>query len=1045
MSNHYLLRLIGLAFLIGFHNTATGQSQPIQFERIGSEQGLSQTDVHYIIQDRRGYLWFGTTDGLNKYDGYSCTTYKYDPSDTTSLSQNTCLMLWEDKQGMIWIGLVGEGICKFDPTTEKFTRYLPNRSNHFALPDGVVFAFNEDDENMLWVGTGRISEILRLDKTTGQFHQTSYNPPNSRINQGIYMIYQDRSKIYWIATEKGLHQAWLIPAKGKQPSQVKFIYNPLLHKDQNLFRDLDLNGIYEDHAGILWFGTDNKGLISYDRKNNIIRQYRHNPNDPNSLSNNTVRRGSIAEDQQGNLWVGTYGGGLNKLNKDRTTITHYVYEPENTTGLSSNNILGVLIDRSNILWIGTVGGGISKFDPNRQSFPVYRHLPHDPNSLTPYGIRALCEDKAGTVWVGTEGGGLDRLDKKTGQFTHFRYQSNKLKSLANDIVTAILEDRKGTLWLANANLLLKLNRITGAFEPYFNATGGVIESENDYIFTLFEDHAGLIWLGTTNGLKSINTATGVVAHYDLDPNDAESLSDYWAYVIREDSYHNLWIGTYDGLNYFNRKTGKFKHYKHRNADSHSISSNTIRSLFIDEKGILWVGTLGGGLCRFNEKTDSFTNFTEQDGLANNSVYAIQSDQEGDLWLATNKGLSQFSPSAYTFINFDISDGLQSDQFASGYFNAGASFKGKDGVLYFGGINGFNAFNPKKIQLNRQLPAIVITKFKLFDRYVSGKAEAAYINLNYNENFFSFEFAALNYTNTPKNRYAYQLEGVDSDWIFSGARRYVSYTNLDPGTYIFRVKGSNNDGLWNEKGISVLVIIHPPWWQTSWFRLLVVLWLILITGVSIRYYTRFKLRRQRIELKKVLQAQEEERQRLAADLHDDLGATLAAIKGTLEIIHPPTDGLVKPITMMEKAIRDLRHISHNLMPPEFAKLGLSEIIQETVRRAEEGSALEFEFITFGQERRLDNQTELTIYRIAVELMQNAIRHSKASRITVQLIFYPQYVTLLVEDNGRGYMVSEEESQSGIGLRNIRSRVAYLGSRLLIDSGERGTTITLQVPL
>ena len=1042
MRNAFQVSSVCLLFLILIYENSNAQNVPLRFEHLTVNQGLANNVVYAMLQDSRGYMWFATDNGLNKYDGYTLTTYKKTPGDTTSLRGNSVIQLMEDKEGDIWIGMMGQGISKFNRHTETFTCYGPDLP---TLSQGTIHSLSEDQDGDLWV-CNRGPELRRFDKQTGQYSRFNYagllasTSGNSQSKMPIINnIYRDKEGTIWICSEKGLHQMHLKSAGKGKPSHISFTtYQHDAANSNSLSHDWVWE-IFEDHAGMFWVSTHN-GLNRFDRKTGRFTLYQENLVPSPSL--NTSNSGNIehfAEDQQGNLWMGTYKG-LVRLNPERTQFTYVRHDPAEPSSLKGDLVRDILVDRSGLLWISIWGDGIDRANPGQQPFQHYRPLLNRLNSLSNKYVYALLVDKSGTVWVGTNDG-LNRMNKRTGEFTHYRHDPRNSKSLPNNKVEALLEDRDGNLWVSCRGELALFNRQSGAFTRCsrdslgYPGLGG-----NKDIFTLYQDNQGLLWLGTSNGVKSFNPSTRNVVHYPHDPHNPKGISDYWALSFLEDNRGNLWIGTGSvALNRLDRKTGRFTHFRPDSHKQGSITSDNVPCIFQDSKGNLWFGTYGGGLCRFDYSTESFEAFTQANGLSDNSILSIEEDKQGNLWLATAKGLSRFSFATRSFSNFDVSDGLQISRFGR------ARCKGQDGVLYFGGDNGFNAFNPKHISINRHVPPIVITQVKLFDKPMSGKGEVQKIEFNHDENFFSFEFAALNYTNPSRNRYAYQLVGLEKKWVYSGSRRYASYTNLNPGNYVFRVKGSNNDGVWNEKGTSIEVIIHPPWWKTIWFRLLAATGLVLCVGVSLSLYTKGKLTRQRNELKRVLQAQEEERQRLAADLHDDLGATLSAIKRQIETASKHNTELTQPIGLMKRAIRDLRDISHNLMPPDFVQLGLSEAIQETVRRVDAGSGLQIQFITHGQARRLDNEAELTIYRIATELISNAVKHAKASKVTIQLMFYPNYIILLVEDNGRGYPMAEETNHMGIGLRNIRSRVAYLDSKLLVDSGERGTTITLEVPL
>jgi signal transduction histidine kinase/streptogramin lyase len=495
-----------------------------------------------------------------------------------------------------------------------------------------------------------------------------------------------------------------------------------------------------------------------------------------------------------------------------------VHDPADPHSLTHNSIFGLLVDRSGILWAASMGGVI-KLDPNRKPFRLYRHNPLRAGSLSHNHIAAIYEDKQGTVWVGTSGGGLDKLNKQTGAFTHHRHEPGNSKSLRSDSVTAILEDHQGVLWVGNGKTLSRFDRQAKTFTHFPLAFPFQYNPGSSPIFTIYEDRQGLLWIGTNNGIIQFNRQTGRTINYPFDPDHPERIGDYWALSLLEDRKGNLWIGPgSQALTRFDPQTSTYTQYKHDSRKPGSIPSATIPTIYEDSRGNLWFGTGDGGLCRFDHATQTFTTYNERQGLAGNSVFSILEDNASNLWLGTNRGLSKFSLAKQTFTNYGADEGLQGNMFTTLY-TEGAAFKGKDGTLYFGGSNGFNAFDPSKIRPNTYVPSIVITQVKVFDKLLPGRQQAQQISLEYNQNFISIEFASLNYTNSPKNQYAYQLVGLEKDWVYSGSRRLASYTDLGPGDYTFRVKGSNNDGHWNQQGTSIRFIIHPPWWRTWWAYLL----------------------------------------------------------------------------------------------------------------------------------------------------------------------------------------------------------------------------------
>ncbi len=786
-----------------------------QFEHLTTEQGLSHNFVMYILQDSKGYLWFGTGNGLDKYDGYQFTNYRFDPYDSTTLPKNQAFMMWEDSVGKMWVG-TSEGTSIFDPATEKFTRLEKSTSNPYAFK--YAQSINQDGAGNMWVGGGFEGELRMVDKNTGKFSATNYAKMLSEGTEkalegalNLHVGFKDKEGVFWIGSPNGLHSLNLSHARPDKPLEVSFTHYRHNPANPNSISHNWVTGIFEDHKGVLWIMTQAGILNAFDRKTGRFTHFNPNPDEPLNIYGLLIS--GLAEDQEGNLWIGSFNG-LYKLDKERKNFTAFFHDPANPNSISNNAIVSLLVDKAGILWVATMDG-VDKLDPNKKPFRLYRHDASNPYSLSNNSIAAIYEDKQETVWIGTRGGGLNELNKATGNFKHYRHNSKDRNSLRSDVVSALLEDRRGNFWVGNGEVLSRFDRKKRRFTHY---TLNHIFLQNpgaSPILTMLEDREGYIWLGTNNGIIHFDPETGKSINYPYDPNNPKGISDYWALSILEDSKGNLWIGPgSQALNRFDPKTGVFTHYTYNNQEPGSISSNTVPCIYEDSRGILWFGTGEGGLCRFDHANETFTCFTEKKGLAGNTVFSILEDNTGDLWLGTNNGISRFSPESETFTNYDVEDGLQGKLFTAIYTEA-AAYRGKDGTLYFGGNNGFNAFNPAAIRANSYVPPVVITQFSLFNKAVPGKSESKEIVLDHHQNFFSLEFAALNYTSTAKNQYAYQLEGVDKAWVQAGTRRSASYTDIGPGKYVFRVKGSNNDGIWNEKGTKLSIIINPPLWRTWW--------------------------------------------------------------------------------------------------------------------------------------------------------------------------------------------------------------------------------------
>ena len=619
-------------------------------------------------------------------------------------------------------------------------------------------------------------------------------------------------------------------------------------KNPNSLSNNTIRAIYEDSYGNLWIGTDN-GLNKFNRKNNKFEHFTRDPNNPYSLSNNRVR--VIFEDKKGNLWIGTYGGGLNLFDRKEKKFRTVIYG-KSSKEFRQNYIVSIYEDRTGLLWIGTYGGGVIKLNRDVK-FLHYFSKPDNPNSLSSNLVFSIYEDKEGILWIGTYGGGLNKFDRRKGRFTHYLNNPEDPESLSNNNVRCIIEDREGNLWIGTFNGLNRFDRKREKFKVYRHDPTNPHSLSHNYIRTLYEDHDGNLWIGTYGGLNLLNRKNNRFIHYKSNPEDPESLSNDRVFSIYEDGEGNLWIGTLGGLNKFDKKREKFKVYKHDPENPESLSNNFVLSIYEDSSETLWIGTYGGGLNKFDKEKEVFKHYTTLDGLPNNTVYGILEDSQGNLWLSTNNGLSKFNPKKETFRNYNVEDGLQENE-----FNSGAYFKNKKGEMFFGGVNGFNAFYPSEVIDNPYIPEIAIVGLKLLNEPVlpgrkfkdhiilkKSISETKEIILPYSVQLLTIEFSALHFASPKKNQYAYKMEGLDKEWNYVGNQNFATYTNLSPGEYIFKVKASNNDGVWNEEGISLKIKVLPPFWMTWWFRSLLIC--IIIGLIILGYWIKTKAIRRRAQL------------------------------------------------------------------------------------------------------------------------------------------------------------------------------------------------------
>ncbi len=827
----------------------------IRFDRMSIAEGLSQSTVQCILQDRRGFMWFGTEDGLNQFDGYSFTVFRHDPQDANSLSTNYVRCLLEDQTGALWIGTWGGGLDRLDPETGQFTHYKHNPVDRHSLGHDNILCLYEDRSGRLWIGTGGGGLDL-FDRENDRFIHHEHAPHDERTlsDNAVSAVLEDQWGELWVGTAQGgLNR--LTPGRGQFTHYRSVSENP-----HSLSSDR-ITAIHEDSEGVIWIGTADGGLCRLDRQNDRFIRLQHSSEDPTSLSSNGVQ--AIYEDRSGVLWIGTSEGGLDRYDRRRNQFIQYCNDPFDPNSLSHDDVLSIYEDRGGVLWIGTFGGGLSKANPANQKFVHYHSDPNDPGSLSDDSVRAILEDSSGVLWIGTYSGGLNRFDAETGQWTHYQHDPDDPGSLSHNVVRSIYEDSHGVLWIGTEGGLDRLDPSTGQFVHYRHDPDDRHSLSHNSVWPIYEDSRGVLWVGTMGGgLNRFDPERGWFTRYQHDPDDDSSLSHNVVSCILESYDGVLWIGTVGGgLNRFDRTTRRFSHYGHNADDPHSLSNDRVLSIGEDYRNRVYVGTWGGGFDRLDRVSERFTHFREKDGLANDVVYGIVEDNLTYLWLSTNRGLSRFTPSSEKFRNYDVSDGLQSNEFSPGAFHMGPS-----GVIYFGGINGFNAFYPPQVKDNPYPPPIVITAFKKLDQTVMTNISSdCEIELSYTDNFVAFEFAALDYTAPHKNQYLYRLEGFDPHWTSAGTRRYQSYSNLEAGEYVFRVKGSNNDGIWNREGLAIYISVRPPIWDSWWFRgMLAVL---LVGSVLVGYRLRVRsiqARTRELERQVDERTYEIERRRLVAE-------------------------------------------------------------------------------------------------------------------------------------------------------------------------------------
>jgi signal transduction histidine kinase/CheY-like chemotaxis protein/ligand-binding sensor domain-containing protein len=817
----------------------------LAFEKVSFKEGSLQNSVFCITQDRDGFLWIGTQDGLNRYDGHSFKLFKRELDNQNSLSDNSITILLEDRAGILWIGTFGGGLNRLNRETLEIAHYKNDSSNINSLSDDYVNAIVEDPPGILWIGTNR--GFNRLDTATGEFTRFFHNSkvPNSLSDNEILRICKDSSGGLWIGTGKG----GLNHFDSKNEQFVAYRNDP---KDPHSISCNKIRVLLEDSQGYLWVGTEEGGLDKFDKKTNRFTHYVSNPRNPKGLSSNNIQ--DLMEAPDGTIWVATMLGGLNVLDKSTGAVEVYKKDPRYPNSLGDDNVYTIFRDRSAITWLGTSMEGLWKINPYKQKFHVIRENPNHPNSLSNNQVWSVCQDRKGYLWVGTNGGGLNRIDRKNNIYKHYQKDAANPHSLSHNIVRYVYEDSGGALWISTrGGGLNRYDPTRDAFIHYLHDPADKTSIAEDNTSVILEDSFGKLWIGfDEEGLGLMDRKENSFSYFKHETEISTSLSSNGISAIYEDKNGNLWVGTFDGLNQWKKEDHQalkpvFIRYKPEPLNPSSLSDKWIKCIAEDKAGRLWIGTRAG-LNLWNPGTGTFTRITTQERLTDDVIYGILEDSQGNLWLSTNNWLIKLNPQTLESKTYDYDDGVQGNE-----FNTNSCFKNKAGEMFFGGTNGLNYFEPESIRNNLYPPPVVITDFKKFSKSVRLKKEVAYvkeITLPYRENFISFEFAALDYAAPAKNRYRYKLEGVDKEWSEPTSNRFVNYTELKGGNYVFRVIGSNSDGTWNETGASLRIIIIPPIYETLLFRVLVGIFLVTAVIVGNTWKTR-ALRRQRDKLERLV--------------------------------------------------------------------------------------------------------------------------------------------------------------------------------------------------
>ncbi len=816
---------------ISFHSAA----QEMNFTNLTTAMGLSHGDITCLHQDYEGYIWIGTKDGLNKYNGINFTVYRNIKNDTCTLSSSQINYLYEDKSHNLWIG-VGNGLCRYNRDFNQFERvnYLDDHNKN--LEDHGIVAIFEDNTGRLWLGSIN-NGLYWVDHNNRKFHNIFETEiPAKTVTQ----IGQAPDGMLWFSFRGG---------ENKEGGLIKYNLNSskitIYNHEHPIFKLNDVYAFEFDQEGKLYLGTQT-GLIVFDEKNMQWTHYTENSNNREALNNNLIL--SIVRANDGQMLIGTNGGGINLLDPN-TGKFHSFVSSESMYSLLSNNISQIRIGHHGIIMVACWGGGVSISNSRFHRFLLYQDA-SDEFSLSGKSVTSFTEDQHGNIWIGTDGGGINCFNPKNKTFKKFRHKQDDNQTLTNNKVLAISAGKTDDLWVGLWDGGLNLFNLETGHPILKNKIPNMVPDsrKTSSIFNIY-CHNEEVWVGTfQEGAYLYNKHTETIHSLKSLLKTPENIS--YNFNVNDFLYDHkgqLWIATeFNGLLCFDPQSGEHKRYSHTEGDSSSLPNNTVHAIYEDAQKRLWIGTDKGGLCLFTPTQNYFIKYTLAHGLPDNTIVGILEDNKGNLWLSTNDGLSRASISnhdehpALHFKNYNVKDGLQGSN-----FNRWSFFKSSTGEMYFGGLNGFNVFHPDSIKDNNIPPPVYLSDFLLYNKQVKiGEKESplqkhisqvTQLELKHNQNYFTFHFIALNYILSEKNQYAYIMEGFDTEWNYVGNKTEATYTNLQPGTYVFRVKACNNDGVWNEQGTSVTIRITPPWWKSTWFLAILMFILFILTFFFIRSF------------------------------------------------------------------------------------------------------------------------------------------------------------------------------------------------------------------
>lgn len=1069
--------IVGLLLPVLIHSSPSLAIEPTEkgFTRIRGPIELTQNDVTSIAQDRIGFLWFGTQDGLIRYDGYEFVIYRHDRNDANSLAASFIRALHKDSNGRLWVG-TDLGINLYNETSDEFSRFPLDTG-------GTIYDVEEDGLGNIWLGTS--TGLYRFDELERVFLRSD-ELDALNAGQPVWALARGDDGVLLAGTANGL---WGI----SRDEHASISYESFDVGTDDSSAKQDVRALEIDSEGRVWIGIFQGGLIRLDKKANVSRPMDHIVPRGNRISR-------IFEDSEGLLWIGTIEDGLLTYDRESGDVERLRHQPSDTRSLSHDRVRSIVEDKSGLIWIGAGPGGINRYDRRSEKLAHFRFRTDDPRSLSHNEVSTIHVGPSGGVWVGTFDGGLNLFDG-VDSFQRIQHDPGDDSSLSSNRVFAVLVDSSGELWVGTGeNGLNRYDSATRRFEHYLNDPDDPDSISHNRVRVLFEDSRGQLWVGTAGGgLDLFDRQNERFIHYRHDSSDANSLAENTVRFILEDHNNKLWIGTASaGLSRLDNDTGRFKRFTHVPANPGSLTHNRVQAMYEGPDHRLWIGT-PAGLTQIDHNGRVLASYSREDGLANDIVYCIVGDKEGGLLVSTNSGISRFLPATETFENFDVGDGLQSNEFF-----AGSCAVGDDGTAMFGGVNGLTIFDPEELSKRDYQPAVVLTEFQLHNQTVypsqldadsplqSRILLSESISLDHDENDIAFRFAALDFASPDRIRYEYQLVGYDPGWIgVEALNRLARYSALPAGKYEFVVRASSSSGIWGTKVRQLQVSVSPPPWKSAWaFGVYAVA--AMLIGMLILYFNRrrtkylenlvnertLELRDQTTLAEKAVQARSIFLAKMSHEIRTPINAVMSMLQllkspalsreqeEYIQTIHESTAALltiVDQILLFSRVEHESADIEHLEFHPHHLISGLTQLM----RAVADKKKLDIESrISENVPNQLVGDPE-KIRQICINLISNAIKFSENGKVTISVDYVsdaarPGFLLISVIDTGIGMTPEECERAfnayaqvdsshgrnhggTGLGLAITKELVTAMGGEITVMSKPgQGSVFTVRLP-